>query len=451
MGNENQILFSEDIERKALAASISNFNVLCTMVQNLHATDFHYQEHQNIFLLLSEIYKETETISLTLVCQKAKDKNVLDRVGGLQALMKILTHQAYDFELNSYIEILKEKAIKREIVTFCETMADKAKKFEITSSDALEEMRSKIYALESRSNMEETKTAQDIARTGFDGKSYIDDVIKVQNSPDKSSVIGISTGFEELDKIICGLQRGNLILLAARPGMGKTTLALNMWEHITIKENLPSLFIALEMNGADIVEKLISAHCRIPYGRVRDRSITREEFQEIVPFLKEDYLNLINTRSEISLPLLRSIAIREKEKHDIKVLFIDYLGLLKSGNKFHKDRYHEVTEISGALKRLARELNIPVVCLAQLNRRIDERAKATPILSDLKDSGSLEADADIVLFLHREDATQKFDKPGLAKLMVAKNRRGMTGELIFTHEFGISRFVPTIYKPVAKE
>ncbi len=435
------LLSSIEIEKKSLSAAIASYKNICTLCQTVRVTDYSDPLYQEIFLLLREVYKETENVGISIICEKAKDKGVLEKVGGLKNLMEILTCFSLADEIESYIELLIEKSSRRETLALYKSLAQEIETQDKPISIIHEANRDKIYKIESRSSASEFKTIHDILESGFEGKSYLENIQLLQNSKRETSITGIETGFKDLDSKIGGLQNGNLILLAARPGMGKTTLALNIFEHVCLEKNIPALFVPLEMSSIDLTEKVISSRCRIEYKKLREASISPLDFQQIVTFMKEEHKAYISNKASYNINNLRTAAIRAKDSFGIKLLIIDYLQLIRGTEKTrNENKYQEISEISMCLKNLARELDLPVICLSQLSRKVEERQEQTPILSDLRDSGSLEADADIVLFLYRYDHKDPHNRPGQAKLIVAKNRRGETGDISLKHSLGMSNF-----------
>lgn len=449
MSNQS-LLSSPETEKMAISASIASMKNLCSLIQNLRVTDFTDLRHQEVFFLLEDVYKTTENIGVHVICEKAKNNGMLEKIGGLSILLSILTSVSYPDEIESYIELLKEKSARRETLAHCENIVKILQSRDLPVAQIHDELRDKIYKIESRSSTTEFKTINQILDSYFDGKSYLDNIQDIQNSKRDTSISGIETGFNVLDEMIGGLQDGNLILLAARPGMGKTTFALNIFENICITKNIPSLFVPLEMNSIDILEKIISSKLSIDYKKLREATITPNDFQNIVVFMREQYKAYITDKPSFNINTLRSAAIRAKDAFGIKLLIIDYLQLLRGSERTrNENKYQEISEISMSLKNLARELNIPIICLSQLSRKVEERLDQMPILSDLRDSGSLEADADIVLFLYRWDHKDPNLRPGQARLIVSKNRRGQTGEISFKHNLGLSRFDLTDYKTMA--
>jgi replicative DNA helicase len=440
---EPNLLFSFETEKKVLSSAISSYQNLCSVVQGLKVTDFSMNVLMEIFLLLSDVYRESENIGLHMVCEKAKNNGVLERIGGLAVLLDVLTFHSSPAELDSYIEILIEKSSRRETIEILNKTIKTIQTIDRPVSLTQESIRNDLYKTELRSASTEIHSIKELFDSGFNNKSFLERVQNIQDNREKNPVTGVSTGFPSLDEKIGGLQKGNFILLAARPGMGKTTFALNIFEHVCIKNDIPALFVPLEMSEEDIIEKIISSQLMIAYKRIREATISPEEFQQIAQFISIDYKAFLSGRPTLSISSLRSMAIRAKDAFGIKLLVIDYLQLLRGSDRSrNENKYQEISEISMSLKNLSRELDIPILCLSQLSRKVEERIDQIPLLSDLRDSGSLEADADIVLFLYRYDHKDPHKGPGQAKLIVAKNRRGEVGDIGLFHNLQISQFKP---------
>lgn len=445
--NLPQTMLSADIEKSVLASAAMNDKNLALMCQQLDVTDFSVAQFQNIFFLLKEINKESVPISTQIICEKAKASNALEGIGGMQQLLSVLTSHAMSCEISSYIEFLKERSCRRKVLHVLNSAIRNISEFDRPVALAMESIRENFYLIENKIASTDIISLKTVFESGINGTSFLNEYeLKQERRKRGEATSGISTGFPSVDGLIGGLEEGNLILLAARPGMGKTTLALNIYEDIVYKQKIPALFMPLEMSTLDILEKLISSHCKIQYKNLRDSTISAMDFQEIVSFVSEQNTGYVTEKNRFTIPQIRTAAMRAKEAYGIKALFIDYLQLLKGSSRTkNESKYQEISEISMELKNLARELKIPIICLSQLSRKVEERQDQIPQLSDLRDSGSLEADADIVMFLYRHDHKNKDVAPGISSLIIAKNRRGVTGRVSLQHNFGTSSFSPSSY------
>lgn len=253
----------------------------------------------------------------------------------------------------------------------------------------------------------------------------------------------ISSGFSELDKLTGGFKNGTVTVLGSRPAVGKTTLAINILNNICIKNNKKALLFTNDISTQDILEKMMSSYLSIPLLSIKESTLNPNEFQEVLEFIQIPQTgNLaISIKPYMNIDYVLDIARDAKVYYKMDFIVIDYIQLLKYEDADRKlTKYHELSAIFSYIKMLARELNIPILCLSQLSRKVEERIDDTPILSDLKDCGSLEDDADVVLLLHRFDYKDKYCKPGLSKLLVAKNRTGITGSVDLNHDLSLCRF-----------
>ena len=261
---------------------------------------------------------------------------------------------------------------------------------------------------------------------------------------DASKVTGVPTSFKDLDELINGFNPSNLMILAARPAMGKTALGLNFAENICFKQKIPVAFFSLEMSAEQLVHRVISSQSEVDAEKITTGSLNGSEYQKIVFSVKEmqKHTMIIDDQPGLKITDLRSRARRLKEMYNIGFIVIDYLQLLSGSGTIRstENRQLEVSEISRLLKTLAKELNIPILCLSQLSRRVEERQGHRPMLSDLRESGSLEQDSDLILFLLRKDYYDPHDKPGMATLIIAKNRHGPVGDVNMVYRKEIVQF-----------
>jgi len=267
----------------------------------------------------------------------------------------------------------------------------------------------------------------------------------IEKGPDALKFTGIPTGFIDLDKMINGLAPSNLIILAGRPGMGKTAFALNIAEYVSINYKIPVGIFSLEMSAEQLVHRMICTQSEVESSKIQTGSLSGKEYQDIVGIAKKMSMSpiIIDDQPGLKITDLRARARRMKEVHDIQFLVVDYLQLLSgsSNNYGAENRQVEVSEISRLLKNLARELKVPILCGSQLSRKVEERQGHRPMMSDLRESGSIEQDADIVMFLLRRDYYDPYDKPGLADIIVGKNRHGGVGDVQLAYRKEFAQFV----------
>jgi replicative DNA helicase len=271
-----------------------------------------------------------------------------------------------------------------------------------------------------------------------------------QKGPEDSGITGIPSHFVDFDKMINGLNNSNLMILAARPAMGKTSLALNIAENVCFKSKIPVGIFSLEMSAEQLVHRIICSQGEVESDKIKTGALDGMEYQRIVSCVSEMQKNvlIIDDQAGLKITDLRARARRMKESYGIGFLVIDYLQLISgsSSNRNFESRQNEISEISRMLKNLARELNIPILCLSQLSRKVEDRPGHRPMMSDLRESGSIEQDSDIVMFLLRREYYDPMDKPGMAELIVAKNRHGGVGNINLTFRKEFAQFVN--YTPV---
>ena len=265
-----------------------------------------------------------------------------------------------------------------------------------------------------------------------------------QRGPEDIGITGIPTHFIDLDKMINGLGASNLIILAARPAMGKTALALNIAENVAFKNNLPVGIFSLEMTAEQLLHRMICSQAEVESDKIRMGSLSGIEYQRVNATVKSmvKATMLIDDQPGLKITDLRARARRMKESYDIQLLIVDYLQLL-TGSDFSRgaeNRQNEISEISRMMKTLARELNIPIICLSQLSRKVEERTGHRPMMSDLRESGSIEQDSDLVIFLLRREYYDPYDKPGETEVIVAKNRHGGVGSVHLTYRKELAQF-----------
>ncbi len=262
--------------------------------------------------------------------------------------------------------------------------------------------------------------------------------------PDAGGITGLPSHFADFDKMLNGLNNSNLMILAARPAMGKTAFALNIAENVCFKNNVPVGIFSLEMSAEQLVHRIICSQSQVESTKIKNGSLDNREFQRIVQCVGEmqKYTMIIDDQPGLKITDLRARARRMKESYNIGFLMVDYLQLISgaSTSRSAENRQNEISEISRMLKNLARELNIPVLCLSQLSRKVEERPGHRPVMSDLRESGSIEQDSDVVMFLLRREYYDPQDKPGLAELIIAKNRHGAIGTVNLTYRKEIVRF-----------
>ncbi|RYE76289.1 MAG: replicative DNA helicase, partial [Myxococcales bacterium] len=301
--------------------------------------------------------------------------------------------------------------------------------------DTVDRAQAEIYAIT------EKRQSDDYAPLSEIMESTLDEIEAISNRD--GGLTGVPTGLMDLDELTNGLQAGQMVIVAARPGCGKSTFGLDLCRAASIHKNMTSCFFSLEMNRSEITMRLLSAEAKIPLNHIRNGPMTEDDWAKLGPKMGEvsSAPMFIDDSPNMTMMEIRAKARRLKQRHDLKLIVLDYLQLMSSGKKV-ESRQVEVSEFSRQIKLLAKELEIPIVALSQLNRGSEQRSDKRPMISDLRESGSLEQDADIVILLHREDLYEKEStRPGEADIMVAKHRNGPTRDIVAAFQGHYSRFV----------
>ncbi len=411
-----------DAEESVLSAIFIDNNNLLEVVDILNPEDFYKTAHQKIFRAIVELFSKNEPSDLVTIATKLKEKHELEEIGGAAFLASIADSAPMAVNAVHYAKIIKEKACLRALITNSSAIIEKCLKDQGDFEDIVDFAESSIFKI--------TEARQGQAFTSI--AKLIDISINALEQQGKNrGLSGLTTGYHRLDSLISGLQKSDLIILAARPSMGKTAFALNIARNVAFEERKPVAVFSLEMSKEQLSMRLLTSEARIDSNRFKTGYISQEDVENVTD--AADVLNdlpiFIDDTPNISPMEIRAKARRLKMEKGLGLVVIDYLQLMRS--PFHSDRRDlEIAEISRSLKALAKELDIPVLALSQLNRMLEQRAEKRPLLSDLRESGALEQDADIVAFIYRDEIYNKEENNpnrGKAEIIVAKNRNGSVG------------------------
>ena len=384
--------------------------------------DFYRPEHKIIFRTLMEIYREDNPPTLLLLIEKLKQAGELKKISlpYLYALSDIAHTDAY---AESYAKEIREKSVLRQLIVIGEEIAAEAYANRLSAADLLEQTEKKILAVSSRNNKSDFKKISEVLQSSFEKIQHI------HNNP--GALRGVPTGLIDLEKVLNGMHRSDLILLAARPSMGKTALALNIAVNAAMNKNIVAVF-SLEMSREQIGNRLLSSASGVNSMHLNTGNLSGDDMRALVDALEDlsQMKMFIDDTAGISILELRTKVRRLKHEHGLDLIVLDYLQLMQGQREknFESNRQQEISEISRSLKALARELDVPILALSQLSRNVEMRAEKKPQLSDLRESGSLEQDADIVMFLYRDEYYNRddTDQENVAELIIAKNRNGPT-------------------------
>jgi replicative DNA helicase len=405
---------------------------------------FYIPAHGEIFEALLELWNGNKPIDFITIAQYLRDRNKLDQVGGPAGLNDLFTFLGTAANAGWYIEILLEKFTLREIIKVCTEYASRSYEEQDNPAGLLDEVETKIFAIAKDRFKDKTASLKEMVMKA---------ISDINTTYEKRGAIGgLATGFKELDKMTDGLHGAEMFVIAARPSMGKTALAMNMAEHIALETGKPVAVFSLEMSSQQLVQRMLCSIARVNLASIRNGFLSDRDFPALTSGAHRlaSAKILIDDTSSLSILELRAKARRMKSQHDISAIFIDYLQLLRSTSNRAKDnRQLEIAEISAGIKALSKELNIPIVVLAQLNRNPETREKSggRPRLSDLRESGTIEQDADVVGLLIREEyyvdpnnEEEKEKAAGKATLIIAKQRNGPTGDVPLTFIKEYARF-----------
>lgn len=442
---------SKESEMMVLGSMLSSVNALNSAADELNPDDFYFLEHKLLFNVLKEAYRNDKPADVHLASEELKRRNELDSVGGVAYVMSVAQYAGTSAYLEEYVNVVKHKSILRRMIQTAQHIEKTALEEPSDVEGFLDEAQGKLFQISQEANAKEGVHIREVLSGIYSTAKmpYLKELQAKQeeflkNGAKEGHITGLSTHFLDLDKMINGLLGSQLLILAARPSMGKTAFALNIAQNVAFRSNLSVGIFSLEMNAEELLHRLICSEAEVESDKIRTGSLSGIEYQKIVAAVNEmqKHTMIIDDQPGLKITDLRSRARRMKELFDIKLLVIDYLQLL-SGAKAHynsENRQNEISEISRMLKNLARELNIPVICLSQLSRKVEERQGHRPMLSDLRESGSIEQDADIVMFLFRREYYNPSDKPGMAELIIAKNRHGRVGDVNLTYRKTIALF-----------
>ncbi|MGP1574830.1 replicative DNA helicase [Selenomonas sp.] len=424
---------SVEAEQAVLGAMLLKPDAVTTAAEELTADDFYRETHRLIFEAMMDLKERTEPVDLVTLTEQLKKADKLTKIGGIPALSLIANSVPTAANVQYHARIVREKAQLRSLIHAATEIAGAAYEDAEDVEDIMDSAEKRILEVASGKRSKDFVPLQDILLNTLEQ-------IEARYS-NKGSITGLPTGFTELDHLTAGLQKSDLILVAARPSMGKTAFTLNIAAHVVLRAKEPVAFFSLEMSKEQLVQRLICSEGLIDSQRLRVGELEDKEWGDLIDTanrLSAAPLYIDDTPG-ITVMELRSKARRLKAEQGLSLIIIDYLQLMQGRtSKSGDNRQQEISEISRSLKALARELNVPVVALSQLSRSVESRQIKRPMLSDLRESGSLEQDADIVMFLYREDYYDpETENKNITEVIIAKHRNGPvdTVELTFLKQF----------------
>lgn len=420
-----------EAEQAVLGAMLLSHDAVIVAMEKLQPQDFYRDVHRIIFEAMEHLHRENKEIDVITLPDELKRMKKLDDVGGLEYVLNLPNLVGSAANIEYYANIVAEKALARNLISTCTELTTEAYDGQKETEALLDDAERRILQLS------DTKNRGDFASVGAVVEVTLDKITKLYEN--KAGLTGLPTGFRDLDRMTSGLQPSDLILVAARPSMGKTAFTLNIAQNVGVRQHKTVAFFSLEMSQEQLVQRLLCQIAHIDSQKLRTGQLNSdEEWTRLTDACDKLYESpiYIDDTPGISVAEMRSKARRLKSEHGLDLIIVDYLQLMQGRNA--ESRQQEISEISRSLKALARELKVPLIALSQLSRSVESRQDKRPMLSDLRESGALEQDADIVSFLYREDYYDKeTENQHITEVILAKHRNGPVGsvKLYFKNEF----------------
>ncbi|MFI1723627.1 replicative DNA helicase [Streptomyces sp. NPDC020489] len=424
-----------DAEQSVLGGMLLSKDAIADVVEVIKGHDFYKPAHETIFQAILDVYAKGEPADPITIAAELTKRGEINKVGGASYLHTLVQTVPTAANAEYYAEIVHERAVLRRLVEAGTRITQMGYAADDDVDEIVNRAQAEIYAVT------EQRTSEDYLPLGDIMEGALDEIEAIGSRT--GEMTGVPTGFTDLDSLTNGLHPGQMIVIAARPAMGKSTLALDFARAASIKNNLPSVIFSLEMGRNEIAMRLLSAEARVALHHMRSGTMTDDDWTRLARRMPEVSAAplYIDDSPNLSMMEIRAKCRRLKQRNDIKLVIIDYLQLMQSGKR-SESRQQEVSDMSRNLKLLAKELEVPVIALSQLNRGPEQRTDKKPQVSDLRESGSIEQDADMVILLHREDAYEKESpRAGEADIIVGKHRNGPTATITVAFQGHYSRFV----------
>ena len=422
---------NEEAEKSTLGSMLLDREAIPTAVENLAAEDFYWSKHEIIYRAICQLFDQGEPVDLVTLSEELREKDKLEDVGGASYITSLVNSVPTAANIKHYAEIVEEKSILRGLIHTANQISKLGYKDEGDVDNLLDQAESLIFEVSEKRSVKEFSGIKDILMDTFDDLEELHE--------NQEDVTGVPTGFRDLDKMTSGFQESDLVIIAARPSMGKTALALNIAQYAAVEEDTSVAIFSLEMAKSQLVQRMLCSEAQVNSHRLRTGQLRDTDWRRLSQAagrLGEADIFIDDTPG-ITAMEMRAKARRIKAEHGLDLILIDYLQLMQ-GSGSAESRQQEVSKISRSLKGLGRELNVPVVSLSQLSRAVEQRNNKRPQLSDLRASGSIEQDADVVAFIYRDEYyNPDTEKKGITEIIVGKQRNGPVGtvELAFQKEY----------------
>ncbi len=422
---------STEAEQSVIGSMLMDKEAIVIASEILHKDDFYGKQYGILFEAMAELYNDGKPVDLVTLQNHLKEKDVPAEISSMEFIKDLITVVPTSANVKYYANIVSEKAVLRRLIRINEEIANACYAGKESTEYILEDTEKRIFDIVQRRGMEDFTPISEVVMNALERINIA--------SQQKGNVTGIATGFTDLDYKTAGLQPSDLVLIAARPSMGKTAFVLNVAQHVCFKLGMCAAIFSLEMSKEQLVNRLLSLESRVDSQAIRTGNMSDSDWDGIIEgagVIGRSKI-IIDDTPGISISELRSKCRKYKLDHDLQIIIIDYLQLM-SGSGRSDSRQQEISDISRSLKSLARELHVPVVALSQLSRAVEKRDDHRPMLSDLRESGAIEQDADVVMFLYRDDYYNKeTDKKNIAEVIIAKQRNGPIGtvELVWMPDY----------------
>ena len=415
---------STEAEQSVIGSMLMDKEAIVTASEIVTAADFYEQQYGVMFETMVELFNEGKPVDLVTLQDRLKEKDVPPEVSSLEFVRDIMTTVPTSANVKSYAEIVREKAVLRRLIKVNEQIANTCYAGKEPLEQILADTEKSIFNLLQSRNSGEFVPIRQVALNVLE---------KIETaSRSQGTVTGVPTGFIDLDYKTSGMQPSDFVLIAARPSMGKTAFVLNLVDHVAVRKGLPCMIFSLEMSKEQLVNRMLAMESNVDSQKLRTGTLTDADWDAVVEgigIIGNSALTIDDTPG-ISISELRSKCRKKKLESGLDLVIIDYLQLMSGSGKHSESRQQEISEISRSLKALARELNAPVIALSQLSRACETRTDHRPMLSDLRESGAIEQDADVVMFLYRDDYYNKdTENPNVAEVIIAKQRNGPIGTI----------------------
>lgn len=426
---------STEAEQSVVGSMIMDRDAIIAVSEIVNGTDFYEQQYGVLFDTMIELFNEGRPVDLVTLQDRLKEKDVPAQVSSLEFIRDLVASVPTSANVRHYAQIVKDKAVLRKLIKVSEETANDCYLDKEKLDMILEKTEKQVFDIvQNRGSKEFTEIKEAVLRS-------IDSIEAA--SKNHGNVTGVATGFYDLDYKMAGLQPSDLILIAARPSMGKSALALSIAEYVVMKSNITTVVFSLEMSQDQLVKRLLSMNSRVDSQSIRTGSLSNEDWQSLMESARiiGNSSLILDDTSAITVSELRSKCRKLKLEKHLGLVIIDYLQLM-SGSKRAESRQQEISEISRSLKSLARELDVPVIALSQLSRAVEQRPDKRPMLSDLRESGAIEQDADVVMFIYRDDYyNHDSEEPGISEIIIGKQRNGPTGTIKLSWQAQYTKFV----------